>query len=203
MSMRIIAPGIAYIPACDEPLSAEIAVISGKTHTWLFDVGQGTAAQAAIATIQTPKNVILSHFHPDHLANYALVTYDQLYVSRHTYGYTQSGVVVKEDLIIEDGVQLHLFELPSSHAKGSLGLEVNGTYAFLGDGVYSMKKNGRIAYNANLLKAEIAVLRGLEASYFVLSHDFAHVYPKAEVLDMLEKIYLMRNRQEAFIYLAA
>lgn len=29
---------ISYIPACDEPLSADVGVITGIKKTWLFDV---------------------------------------------------------------------------------------------------------------------------------------------------------------------
>ena len=98
-------------------------------------------------------------------------------------------------------MKLRIFPLQSSHAKGSLGLEVNGEYAFLGDGVYPGTKNGKACYNASVLKEEIAVLKNLEAKYFLLSHDENFVRKKEDVLKDLEDIYSQRNPRESYIFL--
>ena len=97
-------------------------------------------------------------------------------------------------------MSLHLFELPCSHAKGSIGLEVNEKYAFLGDAAYCMTKDGRPAYNANLLAEEIKVLKGLTAEYFLLSHDKKFVRRKEVVLSWLEGIYGKRDAKNPYIF---
>ena len=91
--------------------------------------------------------------------------------------------MVESDLYIDDGVKIHFFPLPSTHAKGSLGMEVDETYAFLGDGIYPMQKNGQALYNANLLADQLRVLHSL----------------KAEVIAELEAIYARRQSQSMYI----
>lgn len=191
---------ISYWRATENPLSADIGVIEGDECTWIFDVGCSEEAAECIGSISTPKKIILSHFHPDHTANLNKVDFDMLYQGAHTLRYTQMGEVVSGHLWLEDGVKLHLFELPCSHAKGSIGLEIDDKYAFLGDAAYCMMKAGKQAYNANLLAEEIKVLRNLQAEYFLLSHDKRFVRRKEVVLAQLEGIYAKRDAQSAYIY---
>ena len=192
---------VTYWKATEEPLSADVGVIQGDKYTWLYDVGCSEEAAACIQSLQKPKKVVLSHFHPDHTRNLSKITFDTLYQGGHTLRYTKQGEVVKGHLWLEDGVRLHLFELPCSHAKGSIGLEVNEKYAFLGDATYCAVKDGGGIYNVNLLAEEIKVLRELKAEYFLLSHDKRFVRRKEVVLAQLEGIYARRDRQSAYIVL--
>ena len=194
---------LSYWKASQEPLSADIGVLEGDRYTWIFDVGDGQEAADCVRSIRGPKRAVLSHFHQDHTGNWREVELETLYQGAHTFRYTGAGEIVRGSLTLEDGALIRLFEIPSSHAKGCIGMEVNEKYAFLGDATYCTAKHtqGRLAYNANLLADEIAVLRALRAPYFLLSHNDAFVRPKADVLAELEEIYAQRDPQSSYIFL--
>lgn len=191
--------GIEYIKATDNPLSADVGIIRGNDFMWLYDVGSSDASAGIINSFDAPVNIVLSHFHPDHIANLRRVRYRDLYVGDNTYRYTNSGTVVDKDILINDGVSLCIFPLPSSHAKGSLGLCVNQRIAFLGDAIYATKKSGRIVYNVQLLKAQIEALEAVTAEYFVISHEENVLKKKDAVMSFLKSIYDKRKQGEAYI----
>lgn len=200
MPQRIkITDQITYWKATQNPLSADIGVVEGNQYTWIFDVGSSETSVKCIDSIVGQKNVILSHFHQDHIGNISKIDFKTLYQGAHTKRYTKAGEVVCKHLEIEDGVKIHLFELPCSHAKGSVGLEVNEKYAFLGDATYPTMKDGKPAYNANLLAEEIKVLQALKAEYVLLSHSEEFVHRKEDVIAKLETIYALRDAQSAYI----
>lgn len=190
----IINNKISYIEATENPLSADIGIIREAGGIWLYDVGNGEYSARSIPGEKC--NVVLSHFHQDHVGNIAHIQAQDLYVSKETYGHIRQGIVVKQDLYIGD---LHIFPLPSSHCAGSLGLEIDKQYAFVGDAIYCKTKNGECIYNAQLLKEEIEVLRGLDAPYLLVSHFKGLVREKEEVLAELEAIYRMREKSNPFI----
>ncbi len=201
---RILIDGrLSYWKATLEPLSADIGVLEGDRYMWFFDVGNGSEAADCIRSLPGPKRVILSHFHQDHIGNWREAAFETLYQGAYTFRYTGVGEVIRGCRTLEDGVPIRLFEIPSSHAKGCIGLEVDGKYAFLGDATYCTAKNtqGRLAYNANLLADEINVLRSLKAPYFLLSHSDAFVRRKEDVLSELEEIFARRDPQSAYIFL--
>lgn len=198
MEKRKIADSIYYFPAAESPLSADVGIIQCAEGVWLYDVGSSDEAAAVIEAIPGKKNIVLSHFHPDHAGNIDRVSYDMLYAGKFTCKRLSKGVSVEDHMYFENGI--HLFPLPSGHAKGCLGLEY-GDYAFLGDAVYATGKDGRIAYNAGLLKELIAVLKSLEASWFLVSHKNSFVNPRDAVITELEEIYALRSPHEPFIYL--
>ena len=177
---------ISYIESANAPLSAEIGIIKAESGIWLFDVGNG---EANIEGLKDRYNIVLSHFHADHTGNLAKLNACNLYVSKTTYDHVNAGTVVNADIFI-DG--MHIFPLPSSHTKGCLGLEVDETYAFIGDALYSKVKDGFYVYNAQLLKEEIVVLRALKAPYLLVSHYEGFVRKKEDVLDELKEIYGQR-----------
>ncbi len=196
-----ISNRISYFPALEEPLSADVGIVEGSTYTWLFDLGPHASAIRDLRALNPAKPfcLALSHFHQDHIAGWDQLNLQDLYVGKHTFKYTHCGTVVDSDLYIDDGVKLHFFPLPSSHAKGSLGLEVDETYAFLGDGIYPMQKDDRSVYNANLLADQLRILRALKAKYFLLSHDEPFVHRKEDVLSELEAVYAKRQSQSMYI----
>lgn len=106
--------------------------------------------------------------------------------------------IIAKDVMIGD---LHLFPIPSSHAKGCLGLEVDGSYAFVGDALYCKARGCYGIYNAQLLKDEIAVLSRLQAPYLLVSHYEGLVRRKDEVIAELQEIYAMRYKNESEIRL--
>ncbi len=210
---------ISYIESTSDPLSAEVGVIRGREKIWLYDVGNsgesreeirnlippaqgigGRQAPSFSAVSALPCSVVLSHFHPDHVGNLSgLPDPLELYVGANTWKYTKKGMTVTEDLYLEDGCALHLFPLPSTHAKGSLGLEVDGEYAFLGDGLYPGRKGGRAVYNAQLLREAIDVLKSLKAHTFLLSHRKPFALGREETLRELEEIYSRREAGQPYI----
>ena len=198
MEIQKINGQTTFLPAAETPLSANVVFIQCGGETWIFDVGCSDEAAEKINSVEGKKNIVLSHFHPDHTGNIERVSYDELYAGAFTCKRFKTGTTVNEHMFFESGI--HLFPLPSGHAKGSIGLEYKNC-AFLGDAVYSMKKNGRIAYNAELLKKEIAVLKSLDAERFFISHSEPFGKTKAEVVEELERIYMLFDKHEPYIFL--
>lgn len=221
-NIKKIDESISYIPASMNPLSADVAFIKTENATWIFDAGSSDEAFDAISAVQGKKNIVLSHFHPDHTANITRLETDKLFLfmSSHTARYfrnfidgTHCGNVDnsnsdsgnnKPDVKIVDGTfkdestGLKICTIPSSHAKGSLCL-VYKDYAFLGDATYCKEKNGSRVYNVQQLKAEISFIESLQCRYVCLSHDEKFVHEKQMILKLLKSIYDKRTENEPFI----
>ncbi len=203
MDIQKITAQISYLPASEQPLSADVGIIRTDKSIWIYDVGSNKEAADLINGISKenglPKNVVLSHFHQDHSANINNIAYNKLYGGGFTckhFGKEIAIDLVDKDMFFEDGV--HLFPIPSSHAKGCAGLEY-GDYAFLGDSTYSCLKDGKIVYNSGQLKALIDKLKSLNANNFLLSHNQPFICSKDDVISELCKIYGMRERDSAYI----
>lgn len=184
---------ISYIAASDDPLSADIGIIRDNGAVWLFDVGNG---KKCIAELDGSYHVVLSHFHQDHIGNIDKIQAKEIYASKVTYDHVHKGTVVSDDLHIGS---LHIFPLPSSHTGGCLGLEVDNTYAFVGDALYSKVKNGNYVYNAQLLKDEIEVLKKLQARFLLVSHYAGLIRKREDVIAELETIYSLRDKNNSEI----
>ena len=195
-----IADKISYIKATGNPLSADVGMIEGDEYLWIFDVGADESVSISLKGIIKPKKAVVSHFHPDHMANLEHVMLEEVFLGANTFKYAKRGTVVADDIFIDDGVKIHIFPLPSSHAKGSVGLET-GDYAFLGDATYATMKQGRVCYNASVLKEEITVLKNLSAKFFLISHDEKFIRTKDEIIAELEEIYSKRDPKESFIWI--
>lgn len=187
METRRISDKISYIPATESPLSSDIGIIRDGGQTWLFDVGNSTAA---IDGLSGSFQVVLSHFHGDHTGNLKKLDIQNLYVSGETRRHIGGGILVKEDLFLG---AMHLFPIPSSHCKGCLGLEIDEAYAFVGDALYCKGKNGDYFYNTQLLRDEIAVLKKLKAPCLLVSHHPGLVRSREEVIAELEELYAQRD----------
>lgn len=193
MDIKIISEKISYIAACDNPLSADIGIIKSGDTFWLFDVGNG---ENRTPELDNRYRVVLSHFHQDHIGNINKIQSEEVYVSKTTYEHVHKGTVVTEDLYIGG---LHIFPLPSSHAPGCLGLEVDNTYVFVGDALYSRIKDDNYVYNVQLLKDEIEVIKKLKAPFILVSHYAGMIRNREDVIEELETIYSMRNRNSSEI----
>lgn len=187
MLIQQISDKISYIPATEDPLSADIGIIREGGQTWLYDVGDGAAAIDGLTGIF---QVVLSHFHQDHTGNLQKLHIQNLYVSGETQRHTGIGTVVTGDLYFG---ALHLFPLPSSHCKGCLGLEVEGRYAFVGDALYCKTKNGAYTFSVQLVHDLLAVLKKLTAPDLLVSHFPGMIRPRAEVIAEFEALYAMRQ----------
>ena len=195
-----ITDRISYIKATEKPLSADVGIFEGDESVWIFDVGADESVPISLNKNPKPKNVVISHFHPDHMENLEHVDLNGVYLGTNTFKYAKRGTVVDKDVFIDDGITIHIFPLPSSHAKGSLGMEI-GDYAFLGDATYSTTKQGKVCYNASVLKEEIEVLKNLSAKFFLISHDERFIYQKEEIIAELEEIYSRRDPKESYIWI--
>ncbi len=178
---------ISYIEASDDPLSADIGIIREPDGLWLYDVGNGAKS---VASLDGRYRIVLSHFHADHTGNLGRVRAEALYVSKETYDHVHQGTIVREGLTVGS---LRIFPLPSSHCKGNLGLEIDGTYAFVGDALYSKVRDGCFIFNAQLLKDEIDALSGLRAPWLLVSHWKGLIRKKDDVIGELKALYATRK----------
>lgn len=195
MKENIINGKISYIECSDDPLSADIGIIRNGDATWLYDVGSD---ERVIAGLTGNYKVVLSHFHQDHTGNIEKLSIGEAFVSHETKRHVRMGTVVDKDIFMDN---LHIFPLPSSHCKGSLGLEVDETYAFVGDALYSRSRDGYYIFNVQLLKDEIAVLKKLKAPYLLVSHLKGMVRRRDEVIAELEELYDQRDKNSSEIRL--
>lgn len=186
-----ITDNISYLPATRKPISCDVIFIRTKNATWIFDVGFTKEAAEEINKIEGVKNIVISHFHPDHVWNLRHVKYDNLYVSKNTKRYIFKGTVLTEDTDFEDG-EIKIINLPSSHAKGCLCL-LSGDYAFMGDGTYAKERRGNHTYNAQLLKAEIEALEKIPCRYVCLDHDKNFIQKRSDLIVLHKEIYARRK----------
>lgn len=206
-----IEHGISYITPLESPLSSNVVVIEESDDIWLYDVGNHPDVIELLQEINCDSknmNIVLSHFHPDHIGNLDRIcglcqngaAQDKghpqikdrikIYQGKYTYKHTNKGEIVSDDMYIDAGFhKFHIFQLPSCHSKGSVAMEVDGRYCFLGDALYPATKGPVREYNKSLLKEEINTLEKIKAPYFMLSHKEPFARPKNVVMAWIEKIY--------------
>lgn len=178
---------ISYIEASGDPLSADIGIIRDDDRIWLYDVGD---REDHITGLTGKYHIVLSHFHKDHVGNLPKLQAEELFVSRETQKHIKGGTLIDE--CFSSG-NIRIFPIPSSHARGCLGLEVDHTYAFVGDALYCKSRAGRYVYNVQFLKEEIAVLKSLDAPFLLVSHYKGLIRPKEDVIRELEEIFSHRS----------
>ena len=221
----------------NDPLSADVIAVRGDRTWWIFDVGacdeavqfinelpripveeaaipvdeNGANLAACNNAARLAKNVVISHFHRDHLLNVQRMCggeisldIDALYVGAYTsktFGEIEGVAknVVMEPLALDDGVQIQILPMPNSHAKGSLALIVDD-FVFLGDATYPMVGHGAPdVYNVQILGEQIKLLKSLTPSRFCLSHKRGLVRDKTSVIQFLESVYARRQKNENYI----
>ena len=192
MPLIEITPEIKYLPSVENPISSDVVFIkpAGSEITWIFDVGTCGEAAELINQVEDKKNIVISHFHPDHILNLIKVKYDNLYVTKYTRKYTRAGEVVEDELTFPDGIKI--YTIPSSHSKGCLVLEYKD-YVFLGDATYCHFRLTAREYNVQLLEQMIKKMSEITAPYFCLSHDKGFVQEKEAVLRIYRKILARRK----------
>lgn len=200
--MEQLADNIFRIPPSEEPLSADVVIVNAEKRYYVFDVGAAPSAAAALNALDKPLCVILSHFHPDHTANLRHMSPQSVHQGEFTLQKTGIGTAVTESMVLRDRPLIRVLPFPSSHAKDSLAMEVDGTYLFVGDGIYSMMKQGRPAYNAGTLQQTIRTLRSSPARFVGVSHADPFLLPKEAVLKELEAIYALRDPQAPYIFVS-
>ena len=225
---------IQYLQVSYEPLSADVVAVCGDSAWWIFDVGACDMAvdfinalpripvnEVAVlleksesvehAPIPLKKNIVISHFHRDHLLNVVRhcngevsLDFDTLYVGSHASKVVgeMSGcekITVTSPLSFDDGVHIEILPIPNSHAKGSLILVVDD-FVFMGDATYPMVGHGTPdVYNVQILDQQIKMLKSLNASRFCLSHKRGLVRDKSSVILFLESVLARRRKNENYI----
>ena len=192
MPLINLTPEISYLPSVESPISSDVVFIKpqGSDTTWIFDTGTCGEAAELINAVESKKNIVISHFHPDHILNLLKVKYDKLYVTKYTKKYTRVGEIVDGELLFSDGIKIS--QIPSSHSKGALILEYKD-YAFLGDATYCHFRLTAREYNVQLLEQMIKKMEEITAPNFCLSHDKGFVQPKESVLRIYRKILARRK----------
>ncbi len=192
MPLINLTPEISYLPSVESPISSDVVFIKpqGSDTTWIFDTGTCSEAAELINAVEGKKNIVISHFHPDHILNLLKVKYDKLYVTKYTKKYTRAGEIVDGELLFPDDIKISQF--PSSHSKGALILEYKD-YAFLGDATYCHFRLTAREYNVQLLEQMIKKMEEITAPNFCLSHDKGFVQPKESVLRIYRKILARRK----------
>ena len=183
--MELNAPRIRHIPAVDAPLSAAAFIIAGDARYYVFDVGASDAAHAAIAALDKPVWVILSHFPADHIANMARLSPEKVLAGARTCKYVPGATLVDAPLVIRDGVEILVQPCVSPHAPGCLIATVDGEYTFIGDLYYARPGTGH-----GEAKGMLHVLKTLDTRYFVISH--------AQGSPLVEKAALLREIKAYF-----
>lgn len=223
---------IRYLQMSYEPLSADVVAVRGDSAWWIFDVGACDRAVDFInalprssessthldtseciknATVPLKKNIVISHFHRDHLLNVVRhcdgevsLDFDTLYVGSHASKVVgeiagHEKITVSSPLLFDDVVHIEILPIPNSHAKGSLAL-IADDYVFLGDATYPMVGHGSPdVYNVQILEQQIKLLKSLNASRFCLSHKRGLVRDKSSVIQFLESVLARRQKNENYI----
>ena len=169
--MKVFTPYLSLLEAEEEPiLSAGVFLISGEKHNYFFDVGNSEKALAFLNSF-SERIAIISHFHADHFGNISRTSFQEIYLGNEAYRHIHYGIRVLEPLKIEDGISLLIEPLPSSHAKGSLLLNINQEITLIGDATGPNISKGSAFYNPQLLQAMIKKLEDCNTRYFIRSHE--------------------------------
>ncbi len=200
-----ISEKISFIPCSENPLSADVYLITGDDYIYVIDVGSNDEAFEEIRAMDK-KKIIITHFHDDHMKNLRRLQVDDenLYLTEQTRKVldapvykeisVKKGTLVTAAITLSDGIEITVFPIPSSHAKGSLGVIADREFLFLGDSFYSSAKG----YNVSLLYDEIKTLKEVSFTKVIMSHD-EKIYSRDEIIGELESYYAKREKSNPFI----
>ena len=179
--MNTIGERIKYLPATNDPLSADVYCIEGDEYCYVYDVGNNDRSLQYINQLSKEKIVILSHHHKDHAGNIADIHYRDLYVGKKTYEVIGKGVVVEDKLTIHDGVRIDVSYCTSPHTDGSLIVTIDNEYTLIADLYFT-----RPPFGKDKATKMIESLRNIDTKYFVISHqEDEKVIPKDRLITEL------------------
>ena len=186
---------IYYLESTDNPLSARVYVISGNEYTYIYDVGATRQARELIDNILN-RRIIISHFHTDHIENLKFFYNDKenLFIGDYTNKILGYGNVITKMLEIEDGINLKIIPIPSSHSKGALGLIINDEYLLIGDAL----EGNRFGLNVTKLNELIKTLKELKFKYILIGHK-SDILQKVDVIRTLEYYFSKREKNKPYI----
>ena len=179
--MYTIGEKIKYLPAANEPLSADVYCVEGDQYCYVYDVGDDDRSLQYINQIGKEKVVVLSHYHKDHTGNIADLYYRDLYVGKKTYESIGKGIIVEDKLTINDGVKIEIAHCISPHTDGSLIITVDNEYTLIADLYFT-----RPPFDKEKAMKMIDSLRSIDTKYFVISHqEDEKVIPKDKLITEL------------------
>lgn len=176
--MNTIGERIKYLPATNDPLSADVYCIEGDECCYVYDVGNDDRSLQYINQISKERIVILSHHHKDHTGNIVGIHYRDLYVGKQTTEVIGKGSIVEDKLTINDGVKIEIAYCVSPHAEGSLIITVDNEYTLIADLYFT-----RPPFDKEKAMKMIDSLRNIDTKYFVISHQVDEkVIPKEKLI---------------------
>ncbi len=92
---------ISYITPTINPLSCTVVIVETGHNIWLYDTGSHSDIPAMINSYNQAEkniNIVLSHFHPDHIKNVSDIHFKNMYQGKNTLRYTGTGEIVTDDL---------------------------------------------------------------------------------------------------------
>ena len=179
--MNLIGKRIKYLPATNDPLSADVYCIEGDQYCYVYDVGNNENSLHYINQLGKEKVVILSHYHKDHTGNIADLYYRDLYVGKKTYEIIGKGIIVEDTLTINDGVRIDVTFCASPHTDGSLIVTIDNEYTLIADLYFT-----RPPFDEEKAMKMIDFLRNIDTQYFVISHqEEEKVIPKDKLITEL------------------
>ena len=164
--MHTIGERIKYLPATNDPLSADVYCIEGDKCCYVYDVGNDDRSLQYINQIGKEKVVVLSHHHKDHTGNIAGLRYRDLYVGKKTCEVIGKGIIVEDTLTINDGVIIDVIHCTSPHTDGSLIITVDNEFTLIADLYFT-----RPPFDKNKAMKMLESLRNIDTKYFVISHQ--------------------------------
>lgn len=183
--MIMIAENIRYIPATNDPLSADVYFIEGDSHCYIYDVGNNEDSLRHINGVPKDKTIILSHYHKDHTGNIDRTDYQTLYVGKKTYETISKGSIIEDVLTIHDGVKIEIIHCTSPHTEGSLIINVDNTYTFIADLYFT-----RPPFESEKAMKMIQSLRNIDTKFFVVSHqENTNIIPKDDLIAELSDYF--------------
>lgn len=183
--MNTIGKRIKYLPATNDPLSADVYLIDGDKCCYIYDVGNNECSLRYISQISKEKIVILSHHHKDHTGNIEGVHYHDLYVGKKTYEAIGKGITVEDAVTINDGVKIDVSHCTSPHTDGSLIITVDNEYTLIADLYFT-----RPPFDKDKAMKMIESLRDIDTKYFVISHqEVEKVIPKETLIQELTEYF--------------
>ena len=179
--MNTISGKIKYLPATNDPLSADVYCIEGDKYCYVYDVGNDERSLQYINQIGKEKVVVLSHHHKDHTGNIVGLHYRDLYVGKKTYEIIGKGIIVEDALTINDGVRIDVSHCVSPHTEGSLIVTIDNEYTLIADLYFT-----RPPFDKEKAMKMIEALNQIDTKYFVISHqEEEKVIPKNKLITEL------------------
>ncbi len=176
--MNTIGKRIKYLPASNDPLSADVYCVDGDKYCYVYDVGNNNTSLHYINQISKEKIVILSHYHNDHTGNIGSIHYRKLYVGKKTHEAIGKGIIVEDKFTLNDGVKLDIIHCTSPHTEGSLIITVDNEYTLIADLYFT-----RPPFDMEKAIKMIESLKNIDTKYFVISHqEDENVIPKDELI---------------------